>query len=59
MSQAHDSDSEAPPATAGAQRKLYAAPALRVYGDVAELTRTSGNGSMVADGGSMAFSKTA
>jgi hypothetical protein len=39
-------------------RRLYVAPVLRVYGDAAELTKTVSNGSMIADGGSMAFSKT-
>jgi hypothetical protein len=40
-------------------RKAYAAPALRVYGDVSALTLAMGNTSHKSDGGSMAASKTA
>jgi hypothetical protein len=40
-------------------RKAYVPPRLRVYGDVATLTRALGNKSMKADGGSGMNSKTA
>jgi hypothetical protein len=42
----------------GAGRKPYAAPALRVYGDVAALTRSVGNTTTNSDGGHGAMSKT-
>jgi hypothetical protein len=41
-----------------APRKAYVSPRLRVYGEVAELTRAIGNMSMKADGGSGMNSKT-
>jgi hypothetical protein len=40
-------------------RKIYEAPKLRVYGDVAALTLTIGNTSHKSDGGAGAMSKTA
>ncbi|MGH7653893.1 MAG: hypothetical protein ACREN6_04455 [Gemmatimonadaceae bacterium] len=46
-----------PPSNAAA-RKPYVPPRLHVYGNVAALTRTVGNMSMKADGGSMMTSKT-
>ncbi len=42
-----------------ASRKVYAPPRLRVYGDVATLTRAIGNMSAKTDGGSGKNSKTA
>jgi hypothetical protein len=42
-----------------AARKAYAPPRLRVYGDVATLTRAIGNMSVKTDGGSGKNSKTA
>jgi hypothetical protein len=45
--------SERPP------RKAYAAPALRVYGDVSALTLAMGRTSHKSDGGSGNMSKTA
>lgn len=41
-----------------APRKPYSSPRLRVYGDVAALTRTLGHRSKKADGGSGNMSKT-
>jgi hypothetical protein len=41
-----------------APRKPYAAPHLRVYGNVAALTRAIGNMSMKSDGGRGMNSKT-
>jgi hypothetical protein len=42
-----------------APRKMYTAPRLRVYGDIATLTRAIGNMSVKADGGSGKNSRTA
>jgi hypothetical protein len=39
-------------------KKQYAAPKLRVYGDVAAITRTVGNTGTVLDGGHGSMSKT-
>ena len=47
-----------PEATEQTGRKSYVAPALRVYGDASTLTRAVSNTSKVADGGTMATSKT-
>jgi hypothetical protein len=56
----HRDDGEAAQANPGsaAPRKPYAPPRLRVYGNVAALTRTIGNMSMKADGGGGMNSKT-
>jgi hypothetical protein len=52
-------DAKRLPASAGdSARKPYAAPTLRVYGDVAALTRSIANTSTNADGGHGAMSKT-
>jgi len=40
------------------KKKPYQKPNLRVYGDIRTLTGTTGNHMGMADGGSMAFSKT-
>ena len=42
----------------GPVRKPYNAPSLRVYGDVAALTRTVGHKGTVADGGTGSKTKT-
>ena len=39
-------------------KKLYAAPKLRIYGDVAAITRTVGRTGTVLDGGHGSMSKT-
>jgi len=52
-----DTKRRATPSSA-APRKPYVSPRLRVYGNVAALTRTIGNMSMKADGGSGMTSKT-
>lgn len=41
-----------------AARKTYATPRLRVFGDVAALTKSVGSSGSVADGGHGAMSKT-
>jgi hypothetical protein len=46
------------PSSATPRKQPYVPPRLRVYGDVAELTRTIGRKSMKADGGSRNMSKT-
>jgi hypothetical protein len=47
-----------PSVSGGAARKPYEKPALRVYGDVAALTRSVGNTTTNSDGGHGAMSKT-
>jgi hypothetical protein len=56
----HREDDKARRAKPGsdAPRKPYESPRLRVYGNVAALTRTIGNMSMKADGGGGMNSKT-
>lgn len=49
---------EKPAAAGAAERKPYETPALRVYGDVAALTRSIANTSTNADGGHGGMSKT-
>jgi hypothetical protein len=47
-----------PTASSGSMRKTYDTPKLRVYGDVAALTRSVGHLGSLADGGHGAMSKT-
>jgi hypothetical protein len=53
-----DDATELPSNTTGAERKPYETPTLRVFGDVAALTRAVGNVGKT-DGGMGAKSKTA
>jgi hypothetical protein len=58
MAEQKNASTNEPAAVNGAARKPYAAPALRVYGDVAALTRSVGNTTTNSDGGHGAMSKT-
>ena len=58
MERREDDEMERVPPSNAAPRKPYFPPRLRVYGNVAALTRTIGNMSMKADGGGGMNSKT-
>jgi hypothetical protein len=58
MEHRDDEKTRRPTPRSAAPRKPYAPPRLRVYGNVAALTRTIGNMSMKADGGGGMNSKT-
>jgi hypothetical protein len=58
MERRGDDKKDRVPSSDAAPRKPYVPPRLRVYGNVAALTRTIGNMSMKADGGSGNRSKT-
>jgi hypothetical protein len=59
MEHRESDESGGPAPQSAAARKVYAPPRLRVYGDVATLTRAIGNMSAKTDGGSGKNSKTA
>ena len=58
MERREDDRSGRAPSVNAAPRKPYVPPQLRVYGKVAELTRTLGKTSKKTDGGSGTHSKT-
>ena len=58
MEHREDDKMDRVPSSDAAPRKPYVPPRLRVYGNVAALTRTLGNHSKNADGGSGNHSKT-
>jgi hypothetical protein len=58
MTHRDEHKTERPESSSAKPRRKYIAPALRVYGNVASLTRNVGNTGTVLDSGHGAMSKT-